>query len=97
MKIGLESTIQTALESNDLNTNFTRTNNKQSLASANCGVMQSGFPNCVVFWMGKSHVYTLKKSNHTEFTKCLCFTKYKGQFYNVVYILALQKISVNCI
>ena len=46
------------LESNATNSDVTRTNNTQSLAGANRDVIQiMGFTICIVFWLGRSHMY----------------------------------------
>ena len=52
-------------EGNATNTNFKKTSNTQSLAGANRAVIRTMhfFSNCIVYWMGKSHMYYLKNNS----------------------------------
>ena len=57
MKIVLEPPTQMVPENNAANANFTRTNNTQSLASANRDAMEAmDFPVAFLFGLEKSHV-----------------------------------------
>ena len=61
MKIGLELSSQTVPESNATNADFTRTNNMGS-AMSGCKPWRdadNGYTNCIVFWIGKSHMYSI--------------------------------------
>ena len=60
MKRGLEPSTQAVPKSNATNANFTK--NKQFTVISGCklrGDVDNGFTNCIVFWIGKSHMMSI--------------------------------------